>query len=395
MSKYTKQRLFEMMSRVAGMPLNESVDVPPGFKNMDIETLQQFVDDSNVNEDTTNVTMQPADLRKIIDTRKSGIRDKEQPYMHNNTIQIIDKDGGEIDKQWLKDEITQRPKSILGTNEKVGKTGILKISLPAYKGLFYDESIGDLDKGFKIVNTCENAGDCKQYCFAQKGRAVIYDNAVISKTRILNFLLNHWHEFEYKVIDEIESARIANKKLGLTTIVRWHDSGDFLSVKYLDLAMAIAAKTPEVLHYAYTKMVSRAKKGNVPPNFIFRFSIDPGAPENTLIDKTKDLHAEVVPKQIWKEYVEVTSEPVLNKNGQQAIEKGKPKTKTVYNYTDLDGLKNVMANFYEIKVDSILAFNQMPEIEGNTPYWNVITTPSDADTAAHRKDVLGVYLLIH
>jgi hypothetical protein len=27
--------------------------------------------------------------------------------------------------------------------------------------------------------------------------------------------------------------------------------------------------------------------------------------------------------------------------------------------------------------------------------WNVIVTPSDADTAAHRQDVLGVYLLIH
>jgi hypothetical protein len=395
MTKYSKQRLFEMMSRVAGMPLNESVDVPPGFNDMDVETLQQFVGEPNVSEDTTGVTMQPADLRKIIDTRKTGVRDREQPYVHNNTIQIIDKAGNEIDKQWLKDEITQRPKSILGTNEKVGKTGILKISLPAYKGLFYDENITDLDKGFKIVNTCENAGDCKQYCFAQKGRAVIYDNAVISKTRILNFLLNHWHEFEYKVVDEIETARIANKKIGFTTIVRWHDSGDFLSTKYLDLAMAIAVKTPEVLHYAYTKMVSRVRGRNTPPNFVFRFSVDPNAPENSLIDKSKDLHAEVVPKQIWKDYMNVTSVPVLNKNGQQAIEKGKPKTKTVYNYTDLDGLKNVMASFYTISANSILAFDQMPEVEESTPHWNVITTPSDADTAAHRRDVLGVYLLIH
>lgn len=37
--------------------------------------------------------------------------------------------------------------------------------------------------------------------------------------------------------------------------------------------------------------------------------------------------------------------------------------------------------------------NKIPE-EGNNK-WNVIVTPSDADTAAHRKDVLGVYLLKH
>lgn len=390
-----RQRLFEMMNRVGGMPLNESVDTPPGFNDMDIETLEQFIDDSNIYEDTTGVETQPADLQQIINTRKSGVRDREEPYMHNKTIKIIDKNGKEIDKAWLKNEITQRPKSILGTNQKVGKTGIIKISLPAYKGLYYDESITDLDKGFKIVDTCPNAGECKKFCFAQKGRAVMYDNAVISKTRILNFLLNHWNEFEYKTIDEIETTRISNEKAGYNTIVRWHDSGDFLSEKYLQLAMTIAVKTPNVLHYAYTKMVANAKKTNIPPNFVFRFSVDPEAPDNHLINKAEDLHAEVVPKQIWKDYVYVSKEPVLNKNGQQMMEKGKPKIRNVYNYNDLDGLKNTMAAFYEIQANTILEYNQMPETEGNEPQWNVITSPSDGDTAAHRRDVLGVYLLIH
>ena len=61
------------------------------------------------------------------------------------------------------------------------------------------------------------------------------------------------------------------------------------------------------------------------------------------------------------------------------------------------GLKNAMAAFYEIDVNTILSFEEMMGEDENkgVNIWNVIVTPSDADTAAHRNDVLGVYLLIH
>lgn len=383
MTKYNKQRLLEMMNRVGGMPVNESTDLPPGITNRDIITLDQFADGADVNEDTTGVKTEPADLRSMINVKKMGVRDREQPYIHNKTVEIIDKNGKEIDQEWLKNQITQRPATLLGTNEKVGKTGILKISLPAYKGLFYDES----DNKFKVVDTCPNAGVCKQYCYQQKGRSVMFDVAVISKTRILNFLLNHWKEFEYKMIDEIETARIANERKGIDTIVRWHDSGDFLSEKYLDMAMAIAARTPKVLHYAYTKMVGFAKRANTPPNFIFRFSVDPNSPETQLINKLQDKHAEVVPKQLFKGLL--YSEKVQGKKG----------VKLVWHYNGpeaINELKAKIATFFEIDVNSIKTFDEMMKIpEEGVNKWNVIVTPSDADTAAHRNDVLGVYLLIH
>jgi len=383
MTKYTRQRLFEMMNRVTGMPLMESTDLPPGITNKDIITLDQFADGADVNEDTTDVKMQPADLRGMLDVKKTGVRDREQPYIHNKTVEIIDKNGKEIDQNWLRDQITQRPATLLGTNEKVGKTGILKISLPAYKGLFYDES----DNTFKVVDTCPNAGTCKQYCYQQKGRSVMFDVAVISKSRILNFLLNHWKEFEYKMIDEIETARITNEKKGIDTIVRWHDSGDFLSDKYLELAMAIAAKTPKVLHYAYTKMVGFAKRATVPPNFVFRYSVDPESPETQLINKLKDKHAEVVPKQLFKGLL--YSEKVQGKKG----------VKLIWHYNSpeaINELKAKIATFFEIDINTIITSDELVKMpEEGVNKWNVIVTPSDADTAAHRKDVLGVYLLIH
>lgn len=383
----SKRRLFEMMNRVGGMPLRENVDLlPPGFDNSDIETLEQFIDEPNVNEEDMGAQTKSADLRNIIDKRKSGgVRDREDPYIHNKTIEIVDKGGKEIDKQTLARRITQRPLNLLGTNEKVGKTGILKISLPTYKGLYYDEK----DKEFKVVNTCPNAGECKVYCFQQKGRSVMFDVAVISKTRILNFLLNHWDEFKYKLIDEIETNKILNDKKGIKTIMRWHDSGDFISDKYIDLAMEIARRTPDVLHYAYTKMVSLGKNADVPDNFILRYSIDKGAPETNLINKTTDKHADVVPRQLFKDLMQRKKVAV----------KGKKEGKNIYSFISkdaLDELKTRLSNHYNIDKNTIITFNQITKIpeEGNNK-WNVIVTPSDADTAAHRKDVLGVYLLIH
>lgn len=387
MKKDTRQRLFEMMNRVGGMPvINETNTLPPGITNNDIITLDDFIDSNNIQEDTTGVQMQPADLQKIVSKRKSDApRDREDPYIHSKTIDIIDKNGDEINQEELKRIITQRPQTLLSSNEKVGKTGILKISLPAYKGLYYDEK----DKQFKVVNTCPNAGECKIYCYQQKGRSVMYDNAAISKTRILNFLLNHWDAFKYKMIDEIETAKMINEKKGLKTIVRWHDSGDFISDKYVDLAMDIARETPDVLHYAYTKMVSSAKKANVPKNFIFRFSMDTGSPETSLIDKYVDKHTEVVPKELFKGLLHAEKEQI----------KGKKELKNVWHYNskhDLDELKTRLAKHYGIDVNSIISFGEMlktPEQGENK--WNVIVTPSDPDTAAHRNDVLGVYLLIH
>jgi hypothetical protein len=173
----------------------------------------------------------------------------------------------------------------------------------------------------------------------------------------------------------------------MKTIVRWHDSGDFLSEKYLGLAMEIARRTPDVLHYAYTKMVSFAKGADVPENFIFRYSIDPTAPETHLIDKLKDKYADVIPKFMFKDLTHTRT--ITTKNG----------NKNIWYFNSPEALRELklrMSKFYDVDLNTILSFHEMSEIpEEGINKWSVIVMPSDADTAAHRKDVHGVYLLIH
>lgn len=78
--------------------------------------------------------------------------------------------------------------------------------------------------------------------------------------------------------------------------VRIHDSGDFFSEDYLRAWMSIAAQTPSVLFYAYTKEVALLKRvaaGMAPPNFLWCYSL--GGRQDHLIDKTRDYHADVFP----------------------------------------------------------------------------------------------------
>jgi hypothetical protein len=428
MIKDTRVRLFEMMNRVGGMPLSES-KLPPGFSEADFTDLEDYFEQPSVSEETevdTSVDVEknpnlkgiqfPDDrtLKDIVAARERGEYKGQAPYLHPKTIEklrIVNKDTGqEISDEEFRRLTTVKPKSLLGTNTKMGKTGVLKTSLPAYEGLYWDEN----KRKIRVVSTCRNAGTCKRYCFQQKGGPVQYEMASLDKTRALNFLLNHWDEYKQKIYDEIKAAKSINDSKGLKTVIRWHDSGDFLSEQYLDLVMEIARNTPDVLHYAYTKMVQFAKTasegGKVPDNFIFRFSVDPESPDNALIDKLKDKHAEVVPKQIWKDYVSVVSEVVMGKKGMPMMAKDKKtgnmvqKKQNKYYYhpnnendptKGLLGLKKAIADFYTIPIETIKAFYEMPETEEGRNKWNVIVTPSDADSAAHRQDVLGVYLLIH
>ncbi len=389
-----KQRLFEMMNRVAGMQLSEidtstpHSDLPPGFSDSDFESLSDFAH-SNMNE-SDDYSSQKVDINTMVGNKMGSIENKkkqnrEEPYLHKATItKILDQNGTELDLNRLRALITERPIKLLSENVKTGKNNILKISLPSYKGLFYNEK----NKDFEIVNTCPNAGVCKAYCFANQGGNIIWENSSLSKSRILNFLLNHWEAFKYKVIDEIEIEKRLNVKRGLRTIVRWHDSGDFLSQKYLEMAFDIARETPDVLHYAYTKMVSNVKSANVPQNFVFSFSVDQEAPENDLINLKTDKHAIVVPTIMFKDLTHTEKENPNDPNSE---------LKFLYNTpTSFNELKNRMAKQYDIDINTIISFNQLMKIpEGGEQKWNVIVTKKDGDMAAARRDVLGSYLLQH
>jgi len=281
--------------------------------------------------------------------------------------------------------------------------------LPAYKGLYYDEHF-PVGQRIRVINVCQNAGVCKNYCFQQKGNAIVWKNASEDRTRILNYLINNYEGFKSKLLNEILDSEAMNIKKDLKTIIRWNDSGDFISEKYLGIAIDIANNTSNVFHYAYTKMVGYVKKYasehgvELPSNFIFRFSVDAEAPENDLINRKEDYHADVIPRETYKPYIHREKKPVIDpKTGKQKIKKNtkgemKPVFDTIYRYNSaeaLQELKQKLGEMFDVEPNTILAFEELPEEEGQPNQYNVIVTPSDADTAAHRKDVLAVYLLEH
>jgi hypothetical protein len=389
--KNGKERLFEMMEKVGGMPSSKEApapetgveaDLPPGFTENDIMDLDEFVTDT-INEEVSDIQSKDVDVNKMVGDIQTARQSKEvgaktvktHPFLHSTTIKgIVDKQTGkEVDLDLLKKEITQIPDRILGQNGKMGKSDYYNISLPSMLGLFFDEK----EQSFKVVNTCTKAGACKKYCYAWKGNYVMFERSSINKTRILNYLLNNWEDWEVVLTNEINNIAIKNKKNQIDTVIRWHDSGDFLSPKYLQLAMDIARKTPDALHYAYTKQVSMVSQADKPENFLFRFSF--GGQEDKSIDVSTQKHAVVIPRELTKDIMKHSVYTVPN--GEQI-------------------LKDRLAQKFGLDKSTILTFQEVMNIpydktKEQAPKWNVIVTSKDSDNAAIRKDVLGIYLIEH
>ena len=247
------------------MNINESF--PPGFSSTDVESIPAFLKAEEPMEEAVEdlgadvKDLPPEELQaymqRIASREKTDVgaeSDKyKYPYIHRSNI--VDENGKVIDPDKLKSMIMQRPTNIIKQNTKMKKSGFeginfYDLSLPALRGLIVDEATGQ----FKIVNTCPGAGACRVYCYAKKGGYVQWKSSSLSQTRVLNFLLNDWEGFKAKLLSELSAiTKTAGKKVmgkKYNAILRWHDSGDFISEKYLQIAFDIAKLTPNILHYA-------------------------------------------------------------------------------------------------------------------------------------------------
>lgn len=233
-------------------------------------------------------------LGKLKFSRKAKL-----PYIHNRTIEkikILDQNGNEYTKivdnnkipynlNKLRDLISTRPKTMLTQNMKAKHSSgdfevVWNLGLPALRGLIIDES--DSNKPFVITTTCPGAGSCINVCFAMKGGYVQFENSFLKMNRMLNYLINDYDGFKNQLISEINSlyskfSKMADKeKTTFQLLIRYHDSGDFFSPAYVDLAEDVAnhfynANKP-VIFYAYTKEPSAYKRLDKLPNFILNFS---------------------------------------------------------------------------------------------------------------------------
>jgi hypothetical protein len=325
-------------------------------------------------------------LSRTVNKKKEKSDKFKNPYIHKGAITIVDKNNNEFDLEDLKNKITKRPSTILSQNKKMSKSGggdevYFNVGIPALRGLGYNESEGR----FVIINTCPGAGECKIYCYAKKGGYVQWVNTNLSQTQKMNFLLNDPKGFEEAVSSEIESHHNKHSKNGKKVVIRWHDSGDFFSPEYLQMAFRIARRFPEVDFYAYTKMAD-VVASEKPDNFNINFSQGALRSEEKKVDINNVKHSKVVPKELFKDLV------------QRVKLKGGGSKLTYSGDQSIDKLKNNIADHFKIDADTLLTYDEFKNNAkslGNKPAWNVIVMPGEGDESANHSGVKGTYLLFH
>lgn len=336
-------------------------------------------------------------LQKTVDKEKTKGDRFKIPYVHRSSaLKFYDSKGKKFDLDKMKSTISQRPDKILKKNEKMEhssgeKEQFFNVGFAALTGLALDERTNE----FKIVNTCPGAGSCKIDCFARGGGKIQFEGPWISDARLLTWILNDPKSFEEQLKKEIAAANKRYNKDGIKVSIRWHDSGDFFSPEYVDMAINIAKAFPTTDFYAYTKIADVAL-ASLPKNFQINWSEGAHTSQEKKIKMfdprlEKVKHSRIVPTKltdgtpIFSDLLKKDAEGKLIKSPEGA-----------WVITDMPKLKQRLADLYKIPVHSILDYDEMmAKSEGNEKKWNVIIAPGQGDISAKRADVLGTLLLKH
>lgn len=304
------------------------------------------------------------------DREKFGLK---QPFVHAKSAGFK-KGATEVDVDHFIKTITLPPKNVVNTNEKILKSGgpneyVYKTGLPALRGLVYD-----IEKDtFHYVNTCPGAGACAIICYARAGRYIQYPVAYDSMTRRLNLLMNYPDRYRDQMYNELKAKceeHGAKQGYKSKVILRWNDSGDFFTDKYVKIAEEVMSKLQQdgynIDSYAYTKVADVTGS-----EFQTTFSGGANKRETGKIDKVGQKYAEVVPKELFKglDFMKIADE---------------------------EELKRRVAKHFQINPAQLLTYDEMMQTtKGNIPKWYVIVTPKSGDDAAFRKDVKAILLTQH
>lgn len=356
--------------------------------------------DIKIEEDIKDADVKDVDIADIKAARLKGttkgvdIAKRPEKLIHKSNI--IDETGKIIDDEALMQMIMVRPKRLIGgSNTKMqdttkaiaSRSGKMKdtgkysgqvfydTKLPSYQGLYVDEK----NKKFQVVKTCPLAGECTKYCYAAKGGFIQFPKSSLGMSRIINYLMNDNEGFKKQMIREINEEIAKKNKQGKQVVIRWHSSGDFFSEKYIQLAYDIANKTPNALHYAYTKNVPLVKKMEKyrPDNFILNFSF--GGKKDELIDVTKDKYAKVIPAKYFADL------KIPGKKGPKA-----------FTPEGIKKIKERISKDMNIPIDTIITNDELVvKPESDKPKWNVLVWKGHGDESPARKDTLGTLMFIH
>jgi hypothetical protein len=318
------------------------------------------------------------------------------PYIHRNSaVQYIGPDGQTYSEEKIIAALNQRPKSLLKQNEKMRHSNgeqeqFFNIGFAALTGIAVDEQTGKLI----IVNTCPGAGSCKVDCFViHQGGKIQFEGPWLNDGRILTYLLNDPDGFFNQLSSEITKEEKLGKKGGYNVTIRWHDSGDFFSPEYLDMALKLAAKHPDNKFYAYTKMANAAL-AQKPNNFIINWSEGAHTSQEKQV-KAQDptlsstKNSRIVPEEVFQDLLAKDEKKNLIKgsSGQWQLQPGK-----------LSELKNRLAKEYGLSSNSILSYDEYMTKRNKIPSgmkYNVIVMGGEGDVSANDPGVLSTLLLKH
>ena len=341
-----------------------------------------------------NVKVDKKGMEKYVSGKTKADKYK-MPYIHRSSVvTYLSPDGKTYDEDAVKQTLAQRPKALLKQNEKMKHSNgeleqFFNVGFAALTGIALDQDTNKLI----IVNTCPGAGSCKVDCFAMKGGKIQFKAAWQSDGRILTYLLNDPDGFFNQLSSEISKEEQLGKKGGYTVTIRWHDAGDFFSPEYLDMALKMAAKHPDVKFYAYTKMAGAAL-AKKPDNFIINWSEGAHTSQekqvkakDTNLDTTKN--SRIVPDELFQDLLVKDQKGNLVKGdaGQWQVQSDK-----------LPELKQRLAKQYGLSANSILNYDEYIAKRKSIPAgmkYNVIVAPGEGDISANDPNIISTLLLRH
>ena len=395
----------EHLDRIRSLSgLGEATKLPAQSRDLDSQEFQDYMKRIVGTPDLDkagNVKIDKKGNEKYTSGKTAGDKYK-MPYIHRSSVvTYLSPDGKSYDEDAVKQTLAIRPKALLKQNEKMKHSNgefeqFFNVGFAALVGIALDEQTNNLI----VVNTCPGAGSCKVDCFAMKGGKIQFKAAWQSDGRILTYLLNDPDGFFNQLSNEIsvesKAAAKGDKKFpnGWQVTVRWHDAGDFFSPEYLDMALKMAAKHPDVRFYAYTKMAGAAL-AQKPDNFIINWSEGANTAQEKQV-KAKDpnldttKNSRIVPEKLFYDLLAKDEKGNLKKTDDGAWQPASPEA--------LAEMKQRIAKEYGISVSSILSYTEYMAKRNSIPAgmkYNVIVAPGEGDVSANDPGVLSTLLLRH
>jgi hypothetical protein len=384
--------------------LDEATKLPASTRDLKGQEFQDYMKRIVGTPDVDkqgNVKVDKKGNEKYVSGKTKGDKYK-MPYIHRSSVvTYLSPDGQTYDEDAVKKTLAIRPKSLLKQNEKMKHSNgefeqFFNVGFAALVGIALDEQTNNLI----VVNTCPGAGSCKVECFAMKGGKIQFKAAWQSDGRILTYLLNDpdgfFNQLSSEISKEASAGAKGDKKFpdGWQTTVRWHDAGDFFSPEYLDMALKMAAKHPDVRFYAYTKMAGAAL-AKKPDNFIINWSEGANTEQEKQV-KAKDpnldttKNSRIVPEKLFYDLLAKDEKGNLKKTDDGAWQPAGPQ--------ELQQMKQRIATEYGISASSILSYTEYMAKRNSIPAgmkYNVIVAPGEGDVSANDPGVLSTLLLRH